>query len=548
MKITRRPLQVIRLLYINYVLLRNRVDILVFSTEILQPFRFLSYFNPWNWFPHPKKRRGEVMRQALEQLGPIFVKFGQILSTRRDLLPDDIADELAKLQDNVPPFPGSIAKEILEKEFGKPLHEIFTTFDLTPLASASIAQVHAATLRNGNEVVVKIVRPHIEKIIVRDISLLYSAASITEKFFPHGKRLRAREIVSELERSIHYELDLQHEGANASLLRRNFLNSQLLYVPEVCWEYSSTHILVMERIGGIPISDIATLQRHGINLRRLAEKGVEIFFTQVFRDNFFHADMHPGNIFVSKDNPFDPHYIAVDFGIMGTLNPQDQRYLAENFLAFFRRDYYRVAQLHIESGWVASNTRVNEFETAIRGVLEPIFQRPLKDISLGKLLIKLFQTARQFNMEVQPQFILLQKTLLNIEGLGRQLYPELDLWSSAKPYLEKWVKEQLGPKALIKKITQHAPYWVDKLVDLPDLVHATLTQQRQLMTGQLAKKSSKEKYTSSGKFLTGMGIGLFSMVIVNYFLFDFKNIAFEEINTTFGIVALVFLILGRLQK
>lgn len=545
MKLMKRPLQIVRLFQINLILFRNRLDTVVLSTQALQPFSFLSYFNPWHWFKKEDKPRGESIRIALEQLGPVFVKFGQILSTRRDLLPDDIANELEKLQDRVPPFPGEIAKAILEKEYKKPVEQVFSTFDMTPLASASIAQVHAATLKNGRSVVIKIVRPNIESIIRRDISLLYSVAAFTEKFLPHGKKLRPIEVVAEVERSIIYELDLSHEGANASQLRRNFLNSTLLYVPEVFWDYSSNKILVMERIEGIPISDISTLKANDINLKRLAEKGVEIFFTQVLRDSFFHADMHPGNIFVSKDNSIDPKYIAVDFGIMGTLSPIDQRYLAENLLAFFRRDYLRVAELHIESGWVSGDVRVDEFETAIRGVCEPIFERALKDISFGKLLLKLFQAAREFHMEVQPQFFLLQKTLLNIEGLGRQLYPELDLWSTAKPYIEKWVKKQMGPSALLKRIHRRAPLWFDKMLEMPDLIHRALVEKNsqpnkdlRLQHDLLLKKKLQQR-----KWL-GAGFGLVIMAIINYALLMNATFNHQWINLIFGCLGLLLIFIN----
>ncbi|MBA2653576.1 MAG: ubiquinone biosynthesis regulatory protein kinase UbiB [Gammaproteobacteria bacterium] len=517
MKFITRPLLILRLFHINFILFRNRLDTFVFSAPSLQSFSFLSYFSPWYWMDKDKKSRGESLRLSLEQLGPVFVKFGQILSTRPDLIPADIVEQLEKLQDQVPPFPTEIALQILKSEYKKPIEEVFASFDPIPLASASIAQVHAATLLNGKKVVIKIVRPNIDKIIRRDIGLLYSMAALTEKFVPSGKRLRPIEVVAEVERSISYELDLLHEGANASQLRRNFLGSPVLYVPEVFWDYSSSKILVMERIVGIPISDLTQLKQHGVDLKKLAERGVEIFFTQVLRDSFFHADMHPGNIFVNKLNPLDPQYIAVDFGIMGTLSPSDQRYIAENLLAFFRRDYRRVAELHVESGWVAANVRIDEFETAVRGVCEPIFERPLKDISFGKLLLKLFQAAREFDMQVQPQFFLLQKTLLNIEGLGRQLYPELNLWTTAKPYLEKWVKQEMGPLALLQKIHRSAPQWLDKILEMPDLIHNALVVkttpqniERPEAILLLNRKLQKRKWL-------GAGIGLLTMALINYF-------------------------------
>ena len=465
-----RPGQLLRLVHINLVLVRNGLDEVIFATHFLRPVRFLLYLAPWNWLPRKRAPRAVRIRQTLEDLGPIFVKFGQILSTRRDLLPDDIAEELARLQDQVPPFPGRQARQIIEKAYGRSVHEVFREFHETPLASASIAQVHAARLEDGRDVVVKVVRPGIVRRIRGDVSLLYYMASLAELYWREARRLRPCEVVREFEKTIHDELDLLREAGNASQLRRNFPNSPILYVPEVFWPYCRRDVMVMERISGIPISDVKALRQAGIDLQRLAERGVEIFFTQVFRHNFFHADMHPGNIFVASDG----RYLAVDFGIMGTLSPVDQRYLAENFLAFFRRDYRRVAELHVESEWVPPGTRVDEFESAIRTVCEPIFERPLKDISFGQLLLRLFQTARRFNMEVQPQLVLLQKTLLNIEGLGRQLYPDLDLWQTAKPFLERWMNEQVGPRAFVSNLRTSLPMWTETLPEIPQLLHQTL--------------------------------------------------------------------------
>jgi ubiquinone biosynthesis protein len=465
-----RPSQVLRLLYINWVLVRNGLDEFVLATHLFRPFRFLLYLLPWHWFRGRRPPRGERLRRALEELGPIFVKFGQMLSTRRDLLPDDIAQELTRLQDRVPPFPGAQARAIVERELEKPVTELFARFDERPLASASIAQVHLACLHSGQEVVVKVVRPGIQRIIARDLGLLYVVAELAERYWREGRRLRPREVVAEYEKTIIDELDLLREAANASQLRRNFHNSELLYVPEVYWPYCRRQVMVMERIHGIPISDVAELTRQGVDLKGLAERGVEIFFTQVFRHSFFHADMHPGNIFVSPEG----RYIAVDFGIMGTLSPTDQRYLAENFVAFFKRDYRRVAELHVQSGWVPAGTRVEEFEAAIRTVCEPIFERPLKDISFGQLLLRLFQTARRFHMEVQPQLVLLQKTLLNIEGLGRELYPDLDLWKTAKPFLERWMGEQMGVRALLRGLVKEAPRWAERLPQVPGLFYDVL--------------------------------------------------------------------------
>ncbi|MEO5573888.1 MAG: ubiquinone biosynthesis regulatory protein kinase UbiB [Gammaproteobacteria bacterium] len=466
--------QVRRLLHINRILVRHGLDEIIFATHLFRPVRFLLYVLPWNWLRGRQLPRAMRIRKALEDLGPVFIKFGQMLSTRPDLLPDDIALELALLQDRVPPFPGALARTIIEQAYGKKVHEVFREFDETPFASASIAQVHLAHLHDGREVIIKVVRPAIEKVIRRDVSLLYTLADLAERYWSEAKRLRPREVVAEYEKTILDELDLMREAANASQLRRNFLNSPLLYIPEIEWPLARRNVIVMERIFGTPISDIETLVAQGISLKDLAERGVQIFFTQVFEHSFFHADMHPGNIFVSKEG----QYIAVDFGIMGTLSPQDQRYLAENFLAFFNRDYRRVGQLHVDAGWVPAGTRVDEFESAIRTVCEPIFERPLKDISFGNLLLRLFQTARRFNMEIQPQLVLLQKTLLNIEGLGRQLYPDLDLWQTSKPFLERWMSEQVGPRALLKSLRENAPQWAEKLPDIPLLLHDVLQQAR----------------------------------------------------------------------
>ena len=466
------PRQALRLLHINTVLARHGLDELILATHLFRPVEFLRFLSPWRWFRRDTRTLGERIRNALEDLGPIFVKFGQILSTRRDLLPDDIAVELAHLQDRVPPFPGSEARAMVEKALGKPVSELFAHFDETPLASASIAQVHAAQLPDGREVVVKVVRPNIQATIRRDLSLLYTIADLATRFWPDGRRLRPREVVAEFDKTIIDELDLMREAASASQLRRNFLGTDLLYVPEIHWPLTRRNVMVMERIHGTPVGDVPALRAQGIDLRRLSEHGVEIFFTQVFRDNFFHADMHPGNIFVSPEG----RYIAVDFGIMGTLSAEDQHYLAGNFLAFFQRDYRRVAELHVESGWVPEGTRIEEFEAAIRTVCEPIFERPLKDISFGHVLLRLFQTARRFNMEIQPQLVLLQKTLLNIEGLGRQLNPVLDLWQTAKPFLERWMSEQLGARAFVRSLRRNAPEWGEKLPQLPGLLHQWLTR------------------------------------------------------------------------
>jgi ubiquinone biosynthesis protein len=422
--------------------------------------------------------RAVRLRQALEDLGPIFVKFGQLLSTRRDILPLDIADELAKLQDRVPPFPSGLAIAELEKAYGKPVDQVFASFDREPVASASVAQVHFAVLHEkdgGREVAVKILRPGIQPVIEHDIALLQVAASLLETLWADGRRLKPREVVAEFDKYLHYELDLMREAANCSQLRRNFEGSDLLMLPEVHWDWCSTSVMVMQRMHGTTISQIAELREKGVDIPRLARAGVEIFFTQVFRDGFFHADMHPGNIFVATEGPRKGSYIALDFGIVGTLSDVDKNYLAQNFLAFFKRDYKRVAEAHIESGWAPKETRVDEFEAAIRSVCEPFFDRPLKEISLGRVLLRLFQTSRQFNVEVQPQLVLLQKTLLNVEGLGRELDPDLDLWQTALPFLERWMNEQLGWLALENNIKREASNWATLLPALPRLVHQALT-------------------------------------------------------------------------
>lgn len=467
-----------RMFRISWVFCRYRLDIFLPIAELPGPLKLFFLLAPWHLFPQPKLDRGDRLRLALEELGPVFVKFGQILSTRRDLLPDDMADSLKTLQDRVPPFPSDVARNIIEKSLGAPVSELFKEFSADPLASASVAQVHAATLLNGQEVVVKVLRPGIEKVIHQDLALMYLMANLLEKYWTEGKRLHPVDVVADYDSTIHDELDLQREAANASQLRRNFDNSPLIYIPFIDWDYTRKSVMVMERIHGIPIADVPALKAAGVNLKVLAEKGVEIFFTQVFRDSFFHADMHPGNIFVDVSNPADPKYIAIDFGIVGTLAPDDQSYLARNLLAFFRRDYRQVAQLHIQSGWVPPDTRVNEFEAAIRTVCEPIFEKPLKDISFGHFLLRLFQTARRFNMEVQPQLVLLQKTLLNVEGLGRQLYPELDLWSTAQPFLESWMRKRIGPSGLIKSLQTHLPSWLEQSPEMPQLVHDALLQLR----------------------------------------------------------------------
>jgi ubiquinone biosynthesis protein len=427
----------------------------------------------WRVLTEPRAVR---LRLALEELGPIFVKFGQVLSTRRDLLPSDIADELAKLQDRVQPFPAEEVMAILQRVYGKPAGQVFRDFSPLPIASASVAQVHLAALPDGTEVAVKVLRPGISLVIAKDLALLHAGASLMEWLWADGRRLRPHEVVDEFAKHLEVELDLLREASNASQLRRNFEDSPLLLVPAVHWDYCLSEVMVMERMHGTPVSQVAALRAQGVDIPRLARAGVEIFFTQVFRDGFFHADMHPGNILVATEGEMSGRYVALDFGIMGTLTDIDKNYLAQNFLAFFRRDYRRVAEVHIESGWAPKDTRVDDFESAIRAVCEPVFAKPLKEISFGRVLLRLFQTSRRFNIQVQPQLVLLQKTLLNVEGMGRDLDPDLDLWETAKPYLERWMAEQVGWRGLVERIRQEAPYWSTVLPQLPRLVHQALAR------------------------------------------------------------------------
>lgn len=478
-----------RLIYIQFILIKNGLDDLITSLHLFSGLRFMIYLNPYHWRRDNTRSRGESLRMTLETLGPLFVKFGQALSTRPDILPADIAIELCKLQDRVLPFPSEIALAIIEKTFHCSAHDLFAEFEAKPLASASMAQVHAAKLKSGESVVVKILRPNIQTTITQDLHILKTLASLAARYWVESRRFKPEEIVREFEQSLIHELDLQREASNCTQLRRNFKNSQLLYVPAIYWDYTKDDVLVMERIDGIPISDVNALKKQGINIKKLAENGVEIFFTQVFRDCFFHADMHPGNIFVSKHHLDNPQYLCVDFGIIGSLNDNDTRYLAENLYAFFKRDYRRVAMLHIESGWVSRETRVDELEGAIRTVCEPIFEKPLKDISLALLVVRLFQTARRFNMQAQPQLILLQKTLLAVEGLGRQLYPELDLWSTAKPFLEKWIKTQIGPRAFMKQLKDQIPFFTEQLPHLPQLIYEVCSNQKTLQLRLLEQQN-----------------------------------------------------------
>lgn len=506
-------MKVQRVYKILKVLLTYGLDDII--PEAHKPWYFKWIRGVFGWLPNKHKNQTLAVRirLALEELGPVWVKLGQMLSTRRDLLPIPIANELAKLQDKVKPFDGNIAKQCIQTELGlEQIEQVFIDFDIQPLASASIAQVHTAKLKNpedgsAQEVVIKVIRPGIEADIKADSEVMQVAAALVDKFVPDGKRLRPREVVEDYKKTIFAELDLSLEAGNAIQLRSNFENSDSLYVPEVFTDFCTRKVMVMERIYGIPVGDVDALKAHGVNMEKLAERGVQVFFTQVFRDSFFHADMHPGNIFVSYEHPENPKYIGIDCGIVGSLNSQDKRYLAENFIAFFNRDYRKVAQLHVDSGWIPADTNVDEFEGAIRTVCDPIFQKPLAEISFGHVLFNLFSIARRFNMQVQPQLVLLQKTLLYIEGLGRTLYPELDLWKTAKPFLEDWLSEQIGVKRLFKQIKTEFPFWAEKFPEVPDLVFNALRNQQQPIVRQTVTQSS-----ISGKIIFGSIVGSTSAV------------------------------------
>ncbi len=472
-----------RLVQIQRITVEYGLEEFLAGSRLERRLAWLRLVSPWTWFVRRQAgTRAERLRLALETLGPIFIKFGQALSTRRDLLPADLADELAKLQDRVPPFPVDQARERIEAALGAPVGELFAEFETEPLGAASLAQVHGAVLKTGEAVVVKVLRPGMRERIVKDLELMYAVAGIFAAGSDDGRRLRPVEVVAEYEKTVLDELDLMREAGNAAQLRRQFLGSPIIHVPAVYWDLCRVDVMVMERVYGVQISDIAKLRELGTDFKKLGEYGVEIFFTQVFKHNFFHADMHPGNIFVDVTDPANPRYAAIDFGIVGTLDTRDQHYLAANFLAFFDRDYRRVAQLHIDSGWVPPDTRVDELESAVRTVCEPIFNKPLSEISFGQVLLRLFETARRFRMEVQPQLILLQKTLLNIEGLGRQLYPELDLWQTAQPILRQWMKEHLSPLAVLRSWRQQAPDVLEALKGAPAVLQRGL---RDLHQGRL---------------------------------------------------------------
>jgi ubiquinone biosynthesis protein len=498
-----------RFITIFLAIFRYRLDLLIAKKQLPRRLRVLLLFTIF--LPQPKLSRGERLRLFFETLGPVFIKFGQLLSTRPDLIPNDIIKELDQLQDNVPPFASDICQQIIETALGAPIDDLFDDFDPTPLASASIAQVHTAKLTDGKEIIIKVVRPNLQKIIEKDIALLLVLARVIERFSADGKRLHPVEIVNDYQHTILDELNLQREAANASQLRRLFSNSNLLYIPEVYWDYTRKNVMVMERIYGIPVTNMDELAAQNTNMPLLAERGVEIFFTQVFTHNFFHADMHPGNIFVSKENPQQPQYIAVDFAIVGSLTSADQYYMARNLLAIFQRDYRLVAELHIQSGWIPESTPIHEFEAAIRTVCEPIFEKPIKDISFGHIVLSLFQTARRFDMQVQPQLVLLQKTLLNIEGLGRQLYPDLDLWKTAQPFLEAWTQERFHPKNVLQQLKRHGPEIIEQLPQLRHSLFEGLDQVRQLREITPHLQSTLEKInspTNSTRKISGLLVGV----------------------------------------
>ena len=528
--------QILRLLQIQRVLIKYGLDEFIFATHLFRPVRYLFYIFPWNWFGRTKGPRAQRMRLMLEELGPIYVKLGQILSTRRDLMPEDIANEFAKLQDDVAPFSGKIARKIIEDAYECDIDDVFLDFDETPLASASVAQVHCATLKDGRDYIIKVIRPDIEILIRKDLGLLHLLAEKAEKYYRKGKALRFTGVVTEFEKTLLNELDLQREAANASQLRRNFINEERYYVPEINWKLTRRNVLAMERVSGISVRDIDALKAAGIDLRWLAEFGVEVFFTQVFRDNFFHADMHPGNIFVGSAEAGKPSTVKViDFGIMCSLTEFDQRYLADNFMAFLDRNYHRVAALHIESGWVPKGTRLDELESAIRTVCEPLLDRPMREISFGELLQRLIQIARSFNVEIMPQLIMLQKTIINIEGLGRQLYPELDLWKTARPQLERWMDERIGVRGLLKGAKINIPRLLDRLPDLP---HTAIDVLDRLHDGKIELENKSEEMHYLRQEMKIYNRSTVLAVVGSGFLLS-SSIIYALDNTTHGTLASV---------
>lgn len=532
-----------RLIKVLNVIARYGLDDFLKDQAGTQWIRLLLLPHRAAWFLS-KQRQGnknQRLRKAMEELGPIYIKFGQLLSTRRDFLDIELADELQSLQDNVPPFSSPGIDSIIEAALGVEVDTLFSELERQPFASASVAQVHKARLHNGDEVVVKVIRPGIEKIVTADLKLLKWIAEVVESRTQIGKRLRPIEVVRDYEKVILGELDLLAEAANTSQLRNNFENSEVLYVPKIYWDYSRKNVLVMERIHGIPVADIDALNANNTDMKKLAETGVDIFFTQVFEHNFFHADMHPGNIFVSRDNPDRPQYIAIDCAIIGSLTDDDQEYLAKNLLAIFKRDYRKVAELHVACGWVPKETRIHEFESAMRSVCEPIFEKPLKDISFGLLLVQLFRTAGRFNMEVQPSLVLLQKTLLNVEGLGRQLYPELDLWQTAMPYLENWNRKRLNPLTLLAKIQENIPNWIDQLPHIPQLLIDAATQSKQLgeINRSLLEQQAATRLKLKRRRQLSRNTGLTALLLAAAALFP-------SVSDTLDNVPVVTLILGLL--
>ena len=531
----RRIRLVLRLITIQRTLVRHGLDQIVTSTHLFRPLGFLNRLLSFGG--RRKGPLGRRIRLALEELGPLFVKFGQAVSVRRDLLPEEIANELALLQDHVPPFPSAQAIAMIEQALGRTIEECFGSFDAEPLAAASIAQVHSATLKNGSRVVVKVLRPRISKQINADIEVLHALAQLAERYWPPSQRLRPVAVVEEFETTLSNEIDLMREGANASQLKRNFADTDLLYVPEVHWDLCRRNVLTLERIEGVPISDRAALVAAGTNIERLAKNGVEIFFTQVFRHNFFHADMHPGNVFVDVTDPERPKYVAIDFGIMGTLTREDQRYLAGNFLAFFQRDYRRIAGLHVDSGWVPAHTRVDELESAVRAVCEPIFDKPLKEISFGLVLVRLFETARRFDMEVQPQLVLLQKTVLAIEGLGRDLYPELDLWTTAKPILEDWMRERSSPVSHFKRLIDDWPEISEDLIALPNLLHSYV-RERERADSRAPRPERPQLRLAAVRARRAFAGAVFLIAGVLWLGFDLYPVALGVVSSVLGALVL----------
>lgn len=545
--------RLVRFIHIFFILARYNLDGIILANSRFYPLRYLTYLNPAYWTIGRRLSAGERIRRAVEQLGPIFIKAGQILSTRLDFLPEEIVIELTLLQDRVAPFPGKLAKQMVEEALKCPIAQVFSHFDLEPLAAASIAQVHAATLNDGRAAVVKILRPNIKQIIDRDIDLLMTLARLAERYWRGGRSFKPVDIVQEIAQTLYDELDLLREGANASQLRRNFLYSPLLHIPEIYWAYSRTSVLVMERIYGIPINDIEQLRRSGVDLKQVAERGIDIFFTQVLRDNFFHADLHPGNLFISVKDLEDPQYIAVDFGIAGSLSTRDQRYLAENMLAFLKRDYGRVAELHIASGWLPPETRSDQFEGAIRAVCEPIFELPLSEISFGQLLLRLFQTARRFHINIQPQLILLQKSLLSMESLSRQLYPDIDLWKTVVPYLEHWLKRQVGVRSFFKRIQDNLPLWAERMPEIPNLVFEILDETRLRKEKQRFFEDSQPQVDkplaaqNRAAFWRGSGLGLM-LTAGALWLLPFYQAEVPWVSWLTGGTGLVVLLAGLLNK